>query len=135
MRRDARGVESMPVVLLLGAVLGAGTLAIGTTCLDQARRLSERQRAIDSFNHFVERSRMLSAGGVGSVQLVELELGGGEIIVDGELVQLMLNGDLVRSDTLPLPVFSQETELGSGSYLIELKREAGGEFFLEVRRV
>ncbi|MDI6884276.1 MAG: hypothetical protein QMD00_04000 [Hadesarchaea archaeon] len=135
MQREAWGVESLPVALMLGAVLGASTLAIGAACLDQAQRLSGRQRAIDSFNHFVERARMLGAGGVGSIQLVELELGGGEIIVDGELVQLMLDGELVRSDVLPLPVSAPESELNSGSYLIELKRGASGGCFLEVRGV
>jgi hypothetical protein len=83
MRHDAGGIESLPVALLLGAVLGASTLAIGFTCLDQAQRLDERQRAIDGFNLFIERARMLSAGGVGSVQLVELELGECKIVLDG----------------------------------------------------
>jgi len=130
MRRDARGIEGLPIALLLGAVLGASTLAIGFACLDQTQRLNERQRAIDGFNLFVERARMLSAGGVGSVQLVELELGGCKIILDGELVQLVTGEEVVRSDVLPIPVSAPVSQLSSGTYLIGLKRGADGNCFL-----
>ena len=135
LKLDARGIESLPVVLLLGAVLGGSTLAIGAACLDQAQRLSGRQRAIDSFNYFVERTRMLSAGGLGSVQLVELELCGGKLTVEKELVQLVINGEIVGSNVLPLPVTTSGLELSSGSYLLELKRGADGGYHLEARRV
>ncbi len=133
MRRESVGVESLPVVLLLGAMLGASTLAIGVACLDQAQRLGNRQRAIDGFNLFVERARMLSAGGVGSIQLVELELGESSIILDGKFVQLVMDGEVIRSDVLLLPISAPEPQLGSGSYLIELKRGADGRCFLELR--
>ncbi len=133
MRRDVRGMESLPVALLLGAVLGASTLAIGVACTNQAQRLSERQRAIDSFNFFVERARILSAGGIGSTQLVELDLAGGVIILGGDIVELVMGEETVRSDVLPLLVYSLETRVGSGSYLIELKRGADGSCFLEMR--
>ncbi len=132
MQRDARGVEALPVALLLGAVLGASALAIGFACLDQAQRLDERQRAIDGFNLFIERTRMLSAGGVGSVQLIELELGGCQIILEGELVQLVTGGEVVRSDVLPIPVSTPTFQLGTGTYLIELKRGADGKCFLRL---
>lgn len=133
MRRESVGVESLPVVLLLGAMLGASTLAIGIACLDQAQRLSEKQRAIDGFNLFIERTRMLSAGGVGSIQFVELKLGEGSIILDGESVQLVIGEEIVRSDVIPLPISAPESQLGSGSYLIELKRGADGRCFLELQ--
>ena len=132
MRRDARGVEALPVALLLGAVLGASTLAIGFACLDQAQRLNERQRAIDSFNFFVERARMLSAGGVGSVQLVEFELVGCKIILDEKLIQLVTGEEVVRSDVLPMPVSAPASQLSTGTYLIELKHGADGKCFLEL---
>jgi len=130
MRRDARGVEALPVALLLGAVLGASALAIGFACLDQTQRLNERQRAIDGFNLFIERARMLSAGGMGSVQLVELELGGYQIILEGELVQLVTGEEVVRSDVLPIQVSAPVSQLSSGTYLIGLKRGADGKCFL-----
>lgn len=108
-------------------------MAIGVACLNQVHRMSERQRAVDGFNYFIERARMLSAGGVGGIQSAELELGGGVIIVDGETVQLVLDGELVRSDVFPLPLSAPEPELTSGRYIIELKRGFGGECFFEIR--
>ena len=131
MRRD-RGIESLPVMLLLGAVLGASTLAIGLTSFDRAQRLDKRQRAIDSFDLFVERALILSAGGVGSVQMVELELGEYKIVLDGKLVRLVADEELVRSDVLPIPVSAPVFQLGSGAYLIGLKRGADGKCFLEL---
>ncbi|HID60785.1 MAG TPA: hypothetical protein EYP46_02865 [Hadesarchaea archaeon] len=133
MRHDARGIESLPVVLLLSAVLGASTLGIGLACLDQARRLSERQQAIDAFNTFTERVRMLSASGVGSAQLVEVNTGEGVIVLDENLARLVVGDEIVRSDFLPLPVLASASQLDSGSYLIELKRGADGGCFLELR--
>jgi hypothetical protein len=132
MRHDAKGVEALPIVLLLGAVLGASILAIGFACLDQTQRLNERQRAIDGFNLFIERARMLSAGGVGSVQLVELELGGCKIVLEGELIQLVMGEEVVRSDVLSIPVSTPTSQLGTGTYLIGLKRGADGRCFLEL---
>ena len=135
LQRDAKGVESLPVVLLLGAVLAASTLAIGAACLDRVQRLGKRQRAIESFNSFVERTRMASTGGVGSVQQVELELAGGELVVDANLVQLIYGDEVLRSETLPLPVVQEggRFEIGTGSYVIELRRDSEDEYFLKVR--
>lgn len=132
MRRDSRGIESLPVVLLLGTVMGASTLAIGFACLDQARRMNERQRAIDSFNIFIERARMVSTGGAGSTRLVELELGECVIVLRGELVQLVAGGEILRSDVLPLPFYFSVPLLSSGSYRISLWRWLDGKCFLVV---
>ncbi|MFQ6129623.1 MAG: hypothetical protein ACE5OT_02290 [Candidatus Hadarchaeaceae archaeon] len=134
MRRDAKGVESLPIVLLLGAVLAASTLAIGTACLDLVQGLRERQRAIGSFNTFVERAHMVSTGGVGNVQQVELELAGGKLVFDANLVQLIYGGEVLRSETLPLPVVWDGGDLiDAGSYAIELLRGGEGEYFLKLR--
>ena len=135
MRCNAKGVESLPVVLLLGTVLAASTLAIGTACLDRVQRLGERQHAIESFNTFIERARMASAGGIGSIQQVELELNGGKLVVDVNLVQLTYGEEVLRSETLPLPITleSRGFEIGAGSYTIELQRDGENGYFLEVR--
>lgn len=134
LRRDAKGIESLPVVLLLGAVLAASTLAIGTACLHRVQRLEEQQRAIESFNSFVERACMVSTGGVGNLQQVELELAGGKLVLDSHLVQLIYGEELLRSETLPLPVVQDGGgfEIATGSYAIELLRGGEGEYFLEV---
>ena len=135
MRCNAKGVESLPVVLLLGILLAASTLAIGTTCLDRAQRLGERQHAIESFNTFVERAHMASAGGIGSIQQVELELNGGKLVVDVNLVQLTYGEEVLRSETLPLPIVLEGGgfEIGAGIYAIELQRDGENGYFLEVR--
>lgn len=133
-RRNAKGVESLPVVLLLGAVLAASTLAIGTTCLDRAQRLGERQHAIESFNSFVEQARMASAGGIGSIRQIELGLNGGKLVVDMNLVQLTYGEEILRSEILPLSVVLDGGgfEIGAGNYTIELRDSEDG-YFLEVR--
>lgn len=130
---SARGIESLPVVLLLGAVLAACTLGLGTRALIQEQKLNERQKAIEGFNSFIERARMASAGGLGSVQHVELELTGAEIMVDANLVQLVVGEEVLRSELMPLPLVSEGGKIGEGSYAIELKRSEG--YFLEIKRI
>jgi hypothetical protein len=133
--RDSWGVESLPVVLLLGAALAACTLGLGLRCLGDVQRLGERQRTIESFNTFVERARMVSAGGVGNAQEVELELGGGRISIDAEVVQLSVGEEVLRVEILPLPIRADDIEgLCSGTYVIELQRDVEGRYFLGVRR-
>lgn len=135
MPRDNRGVESLPITLLLGVVLGASAIAIGVTCLDRTQRLSERQRAIDSFNLLVEHAKIISAGGMGSVQLVELDLGDSSILVDGEHVQLLTGGAVTRSEIIPLQMSFDGEQLRSGSYLLELERLASGRYVIRVEEV
>jgi hypothetical protein len=130
---DSQGVESLPVVLLLGIALAACTLGLGFRCLGDVQTLGGRQRAIESFDTFVERARMVSAGGVGSAQQVELELGGGKITIDAELVQLSIGEEVLRSEILPLSIRADNAEeLCSGIYVIELQRDAEDGYFLEV---
>ena len=133
MPRDNRGIESLPVALLLGAFLGASTLAIGAACLERAQRMSGHQREVDSFNVFVERAQILSAGGVGGEQLVELELGDSSIRVEGRLVQLFADDTTVRSEFIPIEMVIEGKELRSGSYLMEIARAPDGRFFIKVR--
>ena len=132
MWREAKGVESLPVALLLGIVMAACTLGLGLKCIDNAQTFDLRQRAIESFNSFIERARTASAGGFGNTQLVELELGGGEIVVDSKLAQLWIDGEVLRSEVLQLPIHAKNARLEDGVYEIELKRGAQG-YFLEVR--
>lgn len=132
--RDMRGVEGLPVVLLLGVIFGACTFGIGAKCLMRAQNATGEQRAIESFNTFVERARAACMGGVGSAQQVRLELSGSRVLVDGRLVQLAVGDGVLRTEILPLPVVDGAGgELGEGSYLLELKRatrEGAGGFIL-----
>lgn len=137
MVHDARGVESLPVVLLLGTALAACALGLGVESIARAQSLDERQRAIESFNTFVERARITSAGGLGSEQWVELELAGSKLVFDANLVQLVIGEEVLRSEILPLPIVldSDGDEIGEGGYAIELRRAPGGGCFLEIRRL
>jgi len=132
MLHDDRGVESLPVMLLMGMMLAASTIAIGMDCLDRVQRMSARQRAVDSFNIFVERAQLLSAGGAGNVRLVELDLGGGSIILDGNLVQLLAGDTVVRSEVLSLRLFADQNELRSGNYIMEACLGDDGRLFIKV---
>jgi len=133
--RDSWGVESLPVVLLLGAALAACTLGLGLRCIGDTQTFDERHRAIERFNTFVERAHMVSAGGVGNAQEVELELGGGRISIDAEVVQLSVGEEVLRVEILPLPIRADDMEgLCSGTYVIELQRDVEGRYFLGVRR-
>lgn len=136
LQRDTWGVEALPIMLLLGTVLGACTLGIGIRCLTNAQRLSELQQAVDGFNTLVERARIVCAGSEGNIQQIELDLPTGRIIVEGKLLQLMVDGEVRRSEVLPLPVLvdGHETrEIVNGRYAIELQRDSRGEYFLELR--
>jgi len=133
---DARGIETLPVVLLLGTVLGACTLGIGVRCLAGVQRLSELQQAVDDFNAFVERARIVCAGGEGNIQQIELDLPTGRTIVEGRLLQLVVGNEIRRSEVLPLPVLvdgNEAWEIVNGRYEIELQRNSRGEYFLELR--
>ncbi len=132
MPRDKRGVESLPMALLLGTMLAASTVAIGAACLERAERMSERQRMIDSFNAFVERAQFLSAGGVGSIQAVDLDLGGGWIRVEGKCVQLLNDNSVLRGELVPLEISVEGNLLRSGSYIMRVVRDSDGSFFLAV---
>ena len=135
MPHDEIGVESLPIALLLGAMLAASTVAIGAACLERAQRMSERQRVVDSFNIFVERAQILSSGGFGGTQLVELELGDGSIRVEGRLVQLLAGDAVVRSEIVPLEMLVDGNGLRSGSYIMEIGRTADGRFIINVEAV
>jgi len=131
MLRDCRGVESVPVVLLLGLVLGALTLGLGASYLGRIETLASEQRARLDFEKFVLRAKQVSSGGLGSWQRVELELPGSAITLDGRLAQLVWRGEVRAAELLPLPAASNLSKIERGVYLLELQRGADG-YFLKV---
>jgi len=135
MPRDNRGVESLPITLLLGVIIGASAITIGTACLDRMQRLNESQRAIDSFNLLVEQAKIISAGGLNSIQLVKLDLGDGSILLDGEHLQLLTGGAVTLSEIIPIPMSFDGEQLRSGSYLLKLERLASGQYIIRVEEV
>lgn len=127
-------MESLPLVLLLGAMLAASAAAIGSNALNRVQRLTSEQRAINSFNNFVEQCQMLCAGGVGDSKVVELDLGEGKIALRGNLVQLLV-GKTVKGFLLPLSVSAASDELYSGTYVLKVYRRADGLFLIKVEGI
>ncbi len=137
-QRDAKGVETLPTVLLIGTILGACTLGIGARCLANVRKLTDLQQAVDDFNSLVEGARIVSAGSKGSIQQIELDLPTGRIVARGKLLQLVVGDEMRRSEVLPLPILidnSETWEITDGGYAIELQRDSRGKYFLELREL
>ena len=130
MLRDCRGIESLPVVLLLGLVLGASALGLGVSCLQRAKTLADEQRALSDFEEFVLKARQISSGGVGSWQRVRFELPESAIVLEGRLAQLLWKGEVRAAELLPLPVASETPRIERGVYLFELRRGTDGYFLM-----
>jgi hypothetical protein len=133
MRLGLAGVWSIPVVVLLGLVLAAGALSVGLACVDWLQRVRVKQLAIEDFNRFVECVELLSVGGEGGTESIELSHDGW-ITVNETLTELVVDGERVRAEVLPLPV-SGISKLTAGSYSLELKRGDDGRLFIEARRM
>jgi hypothetical protein len=135
---DARGIEALPMILLLGTVLGACTFGIGVRCLGNVQNLTELQQAVDGFNLFVERAKIVCAGGEGNIQQIDLDLPVGSIVVEGNLLQLVVGNEIRESELLPLPIIvcGYETwKIVNGWYEIELQRNSLGDYYLDLRRL
>jgi hypothetical protein len=133
MRLDRAGVWSTPIVLVLGLVLTISVLTVGLACVDQLQRLRRKQRGIEDFNDFLEEVQLLSMGGEGETGFVELDLDG-ELLVEETLARLVVDGENLRGELLPLPVRGA-SRLTAGSYSMELKRGEDGHLLIEIRRV
>ncbi|MFN4132763.1 MAG: hypothetical protein ACK4GQ_00095 [Candidatus Hadarchaeales archaeon] len=118
------GVWSLPVSLLLGAILATATVAIGTASLARVERLERARQAVEDFNNFVEAVRLLSFGGEGSVRRVAVR-GEAEIDVWGTFAQLKLSGDVLRAEPLPIPISAPAT-LHQGIHEMRLWRGPDG---------
>jgi hypothetical protein len=120
-------IEGLPVVLLLGAILGASALALGFKAMGRAADTETRQRAIRSFNEFIERAHIVALGGVGSAQQVELELSGAQMLFNGRLVQLVDGDETLRSEVIQLPIVTSVGRLDGGRCSMTLKRATNDE--------
>jgi len=127
LRHEMRGVEGLPVVLLLGAILGASALALGFKAMGRAADAEARQQAIRSFNEFTERARIVALGGVGSTQQVELELSGAKMLFNSRLVQLVDGDEILKSEVIQLPIAAPMDKLDSGRCSMVLKRATNDE--------
>ncbi len=144
--RDARGVESLPMILIISLALGMFAIVLGTKSMARVGGLLEDQQSIESFDTLVEHVYLISFGGVGGERSFELELPESEIIVRGKIIQLELENEIRRTEVLPLPIlldgFEDEFSIQSGGYTLELQRVSDdssvlgeGDYFLCLRRV
>jgi hypothetical protein len=133
MRLDRTGIWSTPIVLVLGLVLTISVLTVGLACVDRFQRLRRKQLGIEDFNNFLEEIRFLSVGGEGGTGYVELGPEG-EILVEGTLARLVVDGENLRDELLPLPVRGT-SKLTAGNYWVELRRGKDGRLFIGIRRV
>jgi hypothetical protein len=102
------------------------------------QNITDLQQAVDGFNVFVERAKIVCAGGEGSVQQIELDLPVGSIVVEGNLLQLVVGNEVRESELLPLQVivYGYETwKIVNGWYEIELQRNSLGDYYLALRRL
>ncbi len=130
MRLGHNGVWSLPVVLVLGLVLTTSVLSVGLACAGMVNRTRQKQVAIEDFNRFLEKIQMLGIGGVGGTGYLELKLDG-EIILDGDLAVVVVGGENLRFEMLPLPV-AGVSSLSAGCYNLELKKGGDGNVFIEI---
>ncbi|MEA1905232.1 MAG: hypothetical protein U9M97_05095, partial [Candidatus Hadarchaeota archaeon] len=72
--RDVRGVESLPIVLIISLALGTFAIALGMKSMVRVRSLLGDQQAIESFDTLVEYVYSIGFGGVGGKRSFELEL-------------------------------------------------------------
>lgn len=138
LRCDIAGIETLPVTLLLGTMIGACALGLGARCLTNLQSLTEKQRATESFDALVERATAVSVGGAGSGQRVELDLPNSKIVCRGRLLQLVLGDEIQRSKIMHLPILvdgSDAWEINTGYYEIKLHRDTFGNCLLKLRRL
>lgn len=142
---DARGVESLPMILIISLALGMFAIVLGTKSMARVGGLLEDQQSIESFDTLVEHVYSISFGGVGGKRNFELELPESEIIVWGKIIQLEIENETLRSEVLPLPIlldgFEDEFSIQSGGYTLELQRVSDdssalgkGDYFLRLSR-
>lgn len=135
---DERGIECLPVTLLLSTLLAASTLVLGLSCLDRFQRLNERQRAMESFDTFVAKIKTVIAGGPNSLQFVELETPNAKIVARGTLLQLWAGEEILRSEIVPLPVLlgdQSNWEIRDGRFAVELQLDSSGKYMIRLRRL
>ncbi len=122
-RLGLRAVGSLPVLLLVGAVLSATVAGLGVRAVEIFRQKKGEQESLQEFQEFVERARTVCYG-AGELQVV---INKAEIVVRGRLLQLL---SPPRVESLPIP-FSENIILKRGAYTLRLKKTGGG-WFLEV---
>ena len=117
-------MESLPVLLLVGAILSVMVVGIGTKAVEIFDRKSRELASLQEFQEFAEKARAVCYG-AGELQVKVTEA---EIIIKGKLIQLR---SPPRVESLPVPFYENKI-LRKGVYVLRLKKTKGGRF-LEVK--
>jgi hypothetical protein len=122
-RLGLRGVESLPVLLLVGGILSAVAAGLGVRAVDTFNQKRDEQVSLQEFQEFTEKARAVCFG-AGELQVTITKA---EIVLRGAVAQLC---SPPRAESLPVP-FSRNGVLKEGTYTIRLKKIEEG-WFLEV---
>jgi hypothetical protein len=120
---DVRGIESLPIFLLLTAFLSVTTAGLGLKAVEMFETKRDEQICLHEFCEFLEKAR-------------EVCYGAGEAKVTLSRAEIVLRGNLVllnrppRVESLPVS-FSRDAVLKEGVYTISLKKTNSG-WFLEI---
>jgi len=113
-----RGIFSVPIVLVLAAVVACGTVAVGVSGLNLMRRMRCKQMLAEDFYKLVEAIQEISHGG----ERLVLLRSDGKIIIQEKTVEAVWEDEVLMSRRLPLS-FRGRVELVRGEYL--LRAQAG----------
>ncbi|GEM_PF-2433073 len=113
-----RGIFSVPIVLVLAAVIACGAVAVGVSGLNLMRRMRGRQMLAEDFYKLVEAIQEISHGG----ERLVLLRSDGKIVIQEEIVEAVWGDEVLMSRRLPLS-FRGRVELVRGEYL--LRAQAG----------
>jgi hypothetical protein len=121
---DLKGIESLPVFLLVTATLSTLVVGTGVRMVEIFDEKRDEQISLDEFQKFVEKARSVCYG-LGEVQVT---LSKAEILLDGKFAKLL---SPPRVESLPISFF-ERLVLKRGTYTIRLRKDGGG-WFLEVK--
>ena len=124
-RIGEKGFSAIPVALIICVLIASCAAALGIRGLDRAESLQEEQKAINSFEEFVRTAKEVGYGRVGGSQKIELKLGPSRIEVEQSLAELRRGNEVLRSESLLLPIVLKGMERGiirRGIYKMELLR-------------
>ncbi len=107
---DEHGIMDFPVILILCILLASFAIGLGLRGLEEFGRLRKRRNSIRKFDRLIETATEVAYGDIGGNQKINLELNGEKITIDGRLVQLRKDKEVLKSELLPLPFRREEKD-------------------------
>lgn len=121
---DDSGIVDLPVIIILCIILASLAIGLGLKGFERFGRLRRRQNSIRNFDRLVEAATEVAYGGIEGNQKIHLNLDGWRIMVDGKLVQLRSDEEILKSEFLPLPLRKERKEkftIYGGEFSISLQ--------------